>query len=523
MADSNKPLVVGLAGFGTVGGGLARLLEENAGIIRQRTGRDIQVKKVLVRNAQKARTVPLPPGADLTTNPDELINDPEIDVLVELMGGIDAPRTIIDRALDAGKHIVTANKALLAEEGLALFQKAAGKGRILRYEASVAGAVPVVEALRTSLAGNRISSLMGILNGTSNYILSEMTSNGLDFDVALKQAQQLGYAEADPTLDIDGHDAAHKLTLLIRLAYGVNYPYTAMPVRGIRGMSSLDIALAREFGYRIKLIYQEPGLPQRAVRDYLTDDVCEIWVDNEEVADSIRETVSLLFPRKKELVRLHTDVRMPLWERFSLRRQLDQIYSREVTLPSGGRLVFDQTEALMAVDINSGKISGKVNFESMAHRTNMEAAEAIARQLKLRDIGGQVVIDFIEMRDKKHVLEVEKTLRTAMKNDRARHDVGRMSSFGLLELVRQRTGSSALSITMEPCPFCGGTGQRRNLEWQALQALREMRRALRTHGGDKYVFETTRELGLYLLNHKRDSLRDMEQDFGKCLEISIRP
>ena len=271
------------------------------------------------------------------------------------------------------------------------------------------------------------------------------------------------------------------------------------------------------------LIYQEPGLPQRAVRDYLTDDVCEIWVDNEEVADSIRETVSLLFPRKKELVRLHTDVRMPLWERFSLRRQLDQIYSREVTLPSGGRLVFDQTEALMAVDINSGKISGKVNFESMAHRTNMEAAEAIARQLKLRDIGGQVVIDFIEMRDKKHVLEVEKTLRTAMKNDRARHDVGRMSSFGLLELVRQRTGSSALSITMEPCPFCGGTGQRRNLEWQALQALREMRRALRTHGGYKYVFETTRELGLYLLNHKRDSLRDMEQDFGKCLEISIRP
>ena len=177
----------------------------------------------------------------------------------------------------------------------------------------------------------------------------------------------------------------------------------------------------------------------------------------------------------------------------------------------------------MAIDINSGKISGKVNFESMAHRTNMEAAEAIARQLKLRDIGGQVVIDFIEMRDKKHVLEVEKTLRTAMKNDRARHDVGRMSSFGLLELVRQRTGSSALSITMEPCPFCGGTGQRRNLEWQALQALREMRRALRTHGGDKYVFETTRELGLYLLNHKRDSLRDMEQDFGKCLEISIRP
>ncbi|MEG6502069.1 Rne/Rng family ribonuclease, partial [Desulfovibrio sp. 1214_IL3152] len=205
------------------------------------------------------------------------------------------------------------------------------------------------------------------------------------------------------------------------------------------------------------LIYQEPGLSERAVRDYLTEDVGEIWVDHEDVAQSIRETVNLLFPRKSDLVRLHSDVRTSMWERFSLRRQLDQIYTREVLLPSGGRLVFDQTEALMAVDINSGKISGKGNFEAMAHKTNMEAAETIARHLKLRDIGGQVVIDFIEMRDKKHIIEVEKTLRSAMKNDRARHDVGRMSAFGLLELVRQRTGSSALAITMEPCPACGGT------------------------------------------------------------------
>ena len=270
------------------------------------------------------------------------------------------------------------------------------------------------------------------------------------------------------------------------------------------------------------LIHQEPGLSERAVRDYLTDDVCEIWVDNEEVAQGIRDTVSLLFPRKKDLVRLHGDIRQSMWERFNLRRQLDQIYSREVLLPSGGRLVFDQTEALMAVDINSGKISGKGNFEAMAFKTNMEAAETIARQLKLRDVGGQVVIDFIEMRDKKHILDVEKTLRQAMKNDRARHDVARMSSFGLLELVRQRMGSSALAITMEPCPACGGTGQRRNLEWQALQGLRELRRMLRATNGEKCTFEATRELGLYLLNHKRDSLREMEQDFGKCLEIAIR-
>lgn len=271
------------------------------------------------------------------------------------------------------------------------------------------------------------------------------------------------------------------------------------------------------------LIHEEPGLPERAVRDYLTDDVCEIWVDNEALAESIRDTVSQLFPRKKDLVRLHSDTRHTLWERFNLRRQLDQIYSREVTLPSGGRLVFDQTEALMAVDINSGKISGKVNFESMAFKTNVEAAETIARQLKLRDIGGQVVIDFIEMRDRKHVLEVEKTLRTAMKNDRARHDVGRMSSFGLLELVRQRMGSSALAISMEPCPHCNGTGQRRNREWQALQALRELRCLLRSCQEERLRFETTAEVGMYLLNHKRDTLRDMENSFGKSIEICLRP
>ena len=254
--NSDKPLVVGLAGFGTVGGGLVRLLDENADLIRRRCGRDIVLKKVLVRNATKARSAQLPAGTELTTDYRALTDDPEIDVLVELIGGIDNARTIIDRALDQGKHIVTANKALLAEEGLALFQKADRKKRILRYEASVAGAIPIVETLKESLTSNRIESLMGILNGTSNYILSEMTSNGMDFDVALKQAQQLGYAEADPTLDIDGHDAAHKLILLIRLAYGVHYPYTALSVRGIRGLSGMDIRLAREFGYRIKLIGQ---------------------------------------------------------------------------------------------------------------------------------------------------------------------------------------------------------------------------------------------------------------------------
>lgn len=269
------------------------------------------------------------------------------------------------------------------------------------------------------------------------------------------------------------------------------------------------------------LIHQEPGLSERSVRDYLTEDVGEIWVDNEEEARNVAGMAALLYPRKKDLVHVHDDIRQSIWDRFGLRRQLEQIYSREVLLPSGGRLVFDQTEALMAIDINSGKISGKGNFEAMSFKTNMEAAEAIARQLRLRDIGGQVVIDFIEMREQKHVLEVEKSLRQAMKSDRARHDVARMSSFGLLELVRQRMGSSALSITMEPCPACGGTGLRRNLEWRALHALGELRQKLRSAGGQRYVYEAEPELGLYLLNNKREALREMERDFGKSLEIRV--
>ena len=252
-SSETRPLGVALAGFGTVGSGLGRLLVENADIIRRRTGRDVAVRAVLVRDAHKAREVPLPPGAVLTTDPARLVNDPGIDVLVELMGGIDAARGIISAALEHGKHVVTANKALLAEDGLALFRLARRKRRILRYEASVAGAIPVVQALKESLVGNRIESLMGILNGTSNYILSEMTSSGVEFGEALRQAQELGFAEADPTLDIDGHDAAHKLVLLIRLAWGVDYPYAALAVRGIRGMAALDIRFAREFGYRIKL------------------------------------------------------------------------------------------------------------------------------------------------------------------------------------------------------------------------------------------------------------------------------
>ncbi|MDR1855879.1 MAG: homoserine dehydrogenase [Desulfovibrio sp.] len=262
-----KPLTLALAGFGTVGSGLGHLLEENADQIRRRSGRSIRIKHILVRNLLKARQYAIPEGAMITRDPETLTDDPEVDVLVELIGGIEDAHDLVDRALDHDKHVVTANKALLAEAGDDLFLKAEQRNLILRYEASVAGAVPIVQALKESLAGNRIISLMGILNGTSNYILSEMTTAGIEFADALQQAQRLGYAEADPTLDIDGHDAAHKLALLIRLAFGVNYPCRSIFVRGIRDIASLDISFAREFNYRIKLIGQvrevrdESGVP----------------------------------------------------------------------------------------------------------------------------------------------------------------------------------------------------------------------------------------------------------------------
>jgi homoserine dehydrogenase len=253
MVDSS-PLVLGIAGFGTVGSGLVRILTENGAEIFSRTGRGIRIKAVLVRDKNRRRACPLPEGARLTTRMEDLLEDNEINVIAELMGGVEQPAILIERALCAGKHVVTANKALLAETGARLFALAKKNGLHLGYEASVCGGIPIVQTLRESLAGNRLKSLVGILNGTSNYILSEMSTRGLDFAVALKKAQELGYAEADPTLDIEGCDAAHKLALLIRLAWGVEYPYTDLPVRGITGIKPADIHYAREFGYRIKLL-----------------------------------------------------------------------------------------------------------------------------------------------------------------------------------------------------------------------------------------------------------------------------
>ncbi len=268
------------------------------------------------------------------------------------------------------------------------------------------------------------------------------------------------------------------------------------------------------------LIYEEKDLAFRAVRDYLTQDVAEVWVDHPETATQIREFASLAFPRSKNLVKQHTDADRTLFERFNLVAQLEKVYSREVTLPSGGQIVFDPTEALTAVDINSGKIGGEKDFKGMALKTNVEAAQEIAQQLRLRDLGGQVVIDFIEMRDASHLREVEKTLKTALKQDKARTTVGRISRFGLLEMVRQRMGSSALSVTMETCPCCNGSGTRRNLEWQAMQSLKSLYRELKQKPGNGQVeMRLEQDLAMYILNRKRGRLKKLEEEFGRDILI----
>lgn len=249
-----KDLVIGLAGLGTVGSGLVQLLKSNASEIEQRTGKKIIVKYVAVRDVNKKRD--LPEGAKLIDNPLLMIEDPEVQVIVELIGGTTSAGTLIRKALENGKSVVTANKALLAEKGEELFTLAEENNLFLAYEASVAGAIPVVQTIKDSLAGNKIHNIFGILNGTSNYILSEMSANGTQFDEALKRAQELGFAEADPTLDIDGFDAAHKLKLLVRLAWGVHYPYDKVSIQGIRNMSAMDIAFAQSLGYTIKLLGQ---------------------------------------------------------------------------------------------------------------------------------------------------------------------------------------------------------------------------------------------------------------------------
>ena len=245
---------VGLAGFGNVGKGTYDILKRNHSLIRQRAGAPISVKRVTVRNVDRVKLL-VDEDVIVTNDWHDLVNDPEVNVVVEAMGGIEPAKSLILAAIDAGKHVVTANKALLAEHGNVAF------------EAAVAGSIPIVKALREGLAANRVSSIAGIINGTCNFILSTMRDTGRSFDDVLKEAQRLGYAEADPTFDIEGTDSAHKLMLLSAIAFGVPVDMTKVHIEGITHLEAKDIKFAEELGYRIKLLgitkYTDYGIELR--------------------------------------------------------------------------------------------------------------------------------------------------------------------------------------------------------------------------------------------------------------------
>jgi homoserine dehydrogenase len=249
------PLRIGVAGLGTVGAGLVRLLQANADVVAARAGRPIAVAAVSARDRGRDRGGLDLGGARWHDDPVALAAEPGLDAVVELIGGSEGPaRRLVEEALRAGRPVVTANKALLAVHGAALAEAAAAKGVPLAFEAAVAGGIPAIKALREGLAANRIGRVAGILNGTCNYILSVMREQRRDFAEVLAEAQRLGYAEADPAFDIDGVDAAHKLAILAALAFGRPVDFAAVHVEGIRDVSALDIALAEELGYRIKLL-----------------------------------------------------------------------------------------------------------------------------------------------------------------------------------------------------------------------------------------------------------------------------
>ncbi|MBA4349099.1 MAG: homoserine dehydrogenase [Thermodesulfovibrio sp.] len=248
-----EKISVGIIGFGIVGTGTARILLENKNVIRKRTGFDVVLKRVADLDIKRDRGIKVPNGI-LTTDARAVINDPEIDIVVELMGGIHPAKDFIIQAIQNKKHAVTANKALLATEGNDIFAEAHKNGVEIGFEASVAGGIPIIKVIREGLVANNILAIYGIINGTSNYILTKMTNEKVEFSDALKEAQRLGYAEADPTFDIEGIDTAHKLTILSSLAYGIPLSYGEVYKEGITKLTAQDIEFASELGYKMKLL-----------------------------------------------------------------------------------------------------------------------------------------------------------------------------------------------------------------------------------------------------------------------------
>jgi homoserine dehydrogenase len=248
-----ESIKVGLLGFGTVGSGTFTVLRRNQEEIKRRAGRGIDIARVAVRTPAKAEAAKRE-GIAVTDDFNAVVDDPSIDIVCEMIGGTGFARELVLRAIANGKHVVTANKALLAVHGTEIFEAARAKGVMVAFEAAVAGGIPIIKALREGLTANRIEYIAGIINGTTNYILSEMRDRGLDFATALKAAQELGYAEADPTFDIEGVDAAHKVTIMSAIAFGVPVQFDRAYVEGISKLAAIDIRYAEDLGYRIKLL-----------------------------------------------------------------------------------------------------------------------------------------------------------------------------------------------------------------------------------------------------------------------------
>jgi homoserine dehydrogenase len=256
-----KPIQVGLLGIGTVGSGTFKVLQRNQQEIRRRAGRGIEIAMVADLDVQRARSI-VGDAVRVVGDARAVLADPAIDIVVELIGGCGIARTLVLEAIAAGKHVVTANKALLAVHGNEIFKAAHAKGVIVAFEAAVAGGIPIIKALREGLTANRIEWVAGIINGTTNFILSEMRDKGLDFQVVLKEAQRLGYAEADPKFDIEGIDAAHKATIMCAIAFGVPMQFERAHVEGITTLQATDIRYAEQLGYRIKLLGITRRTPQ---------------------------------------------------------------------------------------------------------------------------------------------------------------------------------------------------------------------------------------------------------------------
>lgn len=248
-----KKIKVGLIGFGVIGSGVVKVLSKNGDTIRQRLGASIELVKIADLDIESDRGTPVEPSL-LTTDAHEILDDPEIDIIIELIGGLEPARAFILKALNNGKHVVTANKALLAKHGDEIFKVAEERHKCVGFEASVGGAIPIIRSIKEAFIANRFKVIEGIVNGTANYILSKMSDENCEFEDALKEAQAKGYAEADPTFDIEGVDSAHKIAILTRLAYGARVNFDSIYVQGITSVSLDDIQCAHDFGYRIKLL-----------------------------------------------------------------------------------------------------------------------------------------------------------------------------------------------------------------------------------------------------------------------------